>query len=431
MGMILVTIPMIIATVLNPVISFKSDRFRSRWGRRIPFILVTLPPLVGCLLGLGYGEGIAPFLRRSLGTLLAGASPAAVAVGVIGVLMVAFSFFNTFVNSVFWYLFNDVVPERFLARFMSMFRMVSLLSVSLYNFFVFPFAGAHAHGIFIGAAILYTAGFGLMCLKVKEGTYPPPPENVDGRQGVLSALKTFLKECHSHWHYRYLFLSFLFLAASGATLPFTLLFYKGTGLDLEQIGQIIGLGNLVNALVIFASGWLADRYHPVRIVIVGLLMNVFIVLPATCLWLFWHPSQHLAYLLWMVLSVVLAAPANALIGVCDPPMLMRMFPRDRYGQFCSANAMWRSLGAIIGGTLAGAFLDLLKRTTGISNEYAFIPVWQLAFHIPAVFCSLKLYRSWQQHGGDAAYVAPLPQASCASPAESSLLLMQEASPPPA
>ncbi len=36
-GLILGTIPGIVYTVLNPVISFRSDRFRSRWGRRNSF----------------------------------------------------------------------------------------------------------------------------------------------------------------------------------------------------------------------------------------------------------------------------------------------------------------------------------------------------------------------------------------------------------
>ena len=41
-GLILGTIPGFIYTVLNPIISFKSDRFRSRWGRRIPFIFFSI-----------------------------------------------------------------------------------------------------------------------------------------------------------------------------------------------------------------------------------------------------------------------------------------------------------------------------------------------------------------------------------------------------
>jgi hypothetical protein len=36
-------IPMLIGVVMTPIISFKSDRCRSRWGRRIPFMFSQFP----------------------------------------------------------------------------------------------------------------------------------------------------------------------------------------------------------------------------------------------------------------------------------------------------------------------------------------------------------------------------------------------------
>jgi Na+/melibiose symporter-like transporter len=42
--------------ILNPIISFKSDRLRSSWGRRIPFILFSAPPLVLSLIGLAFAD---------------------------------------------------------------------------------------------------------------------------------------------------------------------------------------------------------------------------------------------------------------------------------------------------------------------------------------------------------------------------------------
>ena len=75
-------------------------------------------------------------------------------------------------------------------------------------------------------------------------------------------------------------------------------------------------------------------------------------------------------------------PATAIVGVEDPPLLMRIFPRDRYGQFCSSNAMWASSGGILCGVLAGVFFDTLKHHVDPGKVYYFIPVWQLTFTIP-------------------------------------------------
>ncbi len=188
MGLILGTIPGIVYSLMNPVISFKSDRFRSRWGRRIPFILASLPFLVICLFGLAFGDQIGFWIHSKIGTTAITANR--VAIWTFGVFLVCFTFFNTFVTSVFWYLFNDVVPEHLLARFMSWFRIISLGAGSLYSFFVFPLAGTHATEIFVGAAILYGVGFTLMCFNVKEGLYPPPPPYVGGQVGPIAAIKT-------------------------------------------------------------------------------------------------------------------------------------------------------------------------------------------------------------------------------------------------
>ena len=167
-------------------------------------------------------------------------------------------------------------------------------------------------------------------------------------------------------------------------------------------------------LLIPFSGWLADRYHPVRVVIVGYLMNMLLAIPASMIWLFWHPSPHTAFWVWMVIGVGLAAPTAAVLGVQDPPLLMRIFPRSRYGQFCSANAMWRSIGGIVGGVLAGVSFDILKHHVSQDQVYHFIPVWQLIFTILSFVCLMKLYKSWKHYGGDTEYVPPIPGEVAAS-----------------
>lgn len=101
LGMIMTTIPMIINSVFNPVISFKSDRCRSRWGRRIPFILLTAPVTVLFLLGVGFADSIGIWLYKYVNEYTMGLSATQFAVVVIAFMMIIYSFFNTFVNSVF------------------------------------------------------------------------------------------------------------------------------------------------------------------------------------------------------------------------------------------------------------------------------------------------------------------------------------------
>jgi len=405
-GLILGTIPGIVYSILNPIISFRSDRFRSRWGRRIPFILGSLPFLVIFLVCLGFGDRIGMWLYGHLGFLLKGVSENFVVMLTLGALLVTFTFFNTFVTSTFWYLFNDVVPEHLLARFMSWFRVIGLASGSMYSFFIFPFSGTHSTEIFLSAALLYLVGFGLMCLFVKEGEYPPPPPYVDGQVGPIAAIKTYGKETHAFRHYWYMWLCSFIGSIGGGSGLFGLYFSLALGLNMHQIGRISGTVGLAVGLLTIGAGWLADRYHPIRVVLAGSLLGA-LISPIGLMWLFWHPPPNVVFMVSLGVGLCLSAPAQAMVGMGDPPMLMRIFPRSRYGQFCSTNAVWRAMGGIIGGGLAGIYLDIVAHFVGRERAYYYLPFWSMFFHLPGLFLLFRLYGSWKKHGGDDAYVAPV------------------------
>lgn len=403
----LTTIPWTMGMFLNPIISFRSDRFRSRWGRRIPFIVVSLPFLVICLVGLGFGDRIGQILHASGGGWLQGFSPQAVAIGVTALLLIVFTFFNSFVNSVFWYLFNDVVPEHLLARFMSWFRLVGLGSAAIYNFFIFQYAESHTAEIFTGAALLYLVGFGLMCLNVREGEYPPPPAYDKGQSGVIAAIKTYTRECHTLPHYWYQFLATATGSIAGGGVIFMTIFYQKLGLSNHDIGQLNSCVMISSAALIVGSGWLADRIHPIRVVMIGVAANLFIANPLMLIWIFWQPDPSTAYWTNIAIAIGVTGPIAALVGVWDPPLFMRLFPRSRYGQFCSANSIWRAVGSIIGSATIGTFLAVVRYFVGDDRAYFFLPAWQLLFNIPAAWMAWKLFSSWKRYGGDEAYMAPL------------------------
>ena len=65
-ALIMVTLPGILNRTICPWVSFKSDRHRGPLGRRIPFILYTLPFLTGFLLLLGFSEQIGRALHSIL-----------------------------------------------------------------------------------------------------------------------------------------------------------------------------------------------------------------------------------------------------------------------------------------------------------------------------------------------------------------------------
>lgn len=84
-------------------------------------------------------------------------------------------FGTTLLGSLFNALVNDVVPLELIGRFFGLFRIVSLGAGILYNGWLIDRVKTHAAEIFFGIGTLYLLGLLLLCFKVKEGEYPPPP----------------------------------------------------------------------------------------------------------------------------------------------------------------------------------------------------------------------------------------------------------------
>src|SRR5215210_3136046 len=209
MGILTGSLPAAIGLFLGPVISYKSDRHRGKWGRRIPFILLTTPITSLTMFGLA----ASPWLGTQLHTLLGSSAPDPTTCFLIvfGVCWTLFEFATIAANAIFGALVNDVVPQAVIGRFYGLFRALSLIAGMVFNWYIIGHAKDYYMCIFIGMGLLYGVGVTLMCLNVKEGGYPPPPpvEAVHGkRRGFLAATITYLHECFGHRYYLWYFAAF-------------------------------------------------------------------------------------------------------------------------------------------------------------------------------------------------------------------------------
>jgi maltose/moltooligosaccharide transporter len=401
------TLPYILNATVCPWVSFKSDRYRSRWGRRLPFIIRTAPFLALSLILIGYSTEIGGWMHHFFFSRSGTISVAAVTIGLVGLFVVSFQFFNMFVNSVFWYLFNDVVPQALMGRFLGLFRVVGGLAGMFFNFFIFRYAESHMKEIFLGAALLYFFGFGLMCLKIREGEYPPPPENIGGRKSLWSDVRTFMTECYGLKHYRVLFLAQIMLNLGiFACGSFNIFYLRDIGLDLAQIGKISGCGMALATVLTYPAGMLVDRFKPIRVMIAAVAGMTLIVTPLNFVFLFHNFSLAEAFYVYGAIWL-LWQTCSAINGAAGLPMLMQFYPKERFGQFCSASSLVVSVSLTLGGLAAGGLFDFLKRLYHGSNfYYRFIPVWSFTFMFIALCVLLIVYRNWRRHGGPDHYVPP-------------------------
>jgi maltose/moltooligosaccharide transporter len=406
MGLILTTSPGILNMTICPYVSFKSDRYRSKWGRRIPFIIWTMPFLCASLALMGLGDDLCGMLQRN-SEFLRSFAPATITIVLIAVFLIMFQFFNMFVGSVFWYLFNDVVPAQFLARFYGLFRIVGTGAGALYNFFIFRFAESYMREIFIGAAVLYFIGFGMTCLMIKEGEYPPIEGESENECRGIKGIKTFFKESFSHKFYWFMFLSTSFSAAAGAIGMFSIFFNKEMGLSLDQIGKISAISSIAMMAAMYLMAIFVDRWHPLRITVYGTVFGVFGSF-MSMVWIFVTLPSN--YFFWLNLgNVLIGTFLGALVSVAGLPALMRTFPQSRFGQFCSARAMMCSTFTVISGILAGLFIDLVSNLCHGSNyAYRFIFLWITVFSVVSAIFTVKSYLEWHRNGGDKHFHPPAP-----------------------
>jgi len=409
LGLIMTTIPNIMNSLINPMISVRSDRFRSKWGRRIPFLAGATPLLVFFLVLLGYVEPIGRWVQASV---LAGRfSETTVLIVMIGIFMVCFQFFNLFIVTAYYYLFNDVVPQAFLARFMALFRIVGGAAGAGFNFFLLKYATTHMQEIFLGAGVLYFIAFTMMCWKVKEGNYPPPPPYVGEKKGFGAALRTYVDECFTHRFYWFLFLANASVAMTWVTGSYGLLYQtQYLGFSFDFVGKVAAACGVISMILLYPAGILADRVRPVRVLLLVTCIQVCMA-PLSIAFAMMRPGMSMETVTWIYLGLsAIGLPLGTLYGAAELPTLMTLFPKSRYGQFCSANALVRSLALIVGGVACGVFLDEVKKLNAAPEYcYRFISVWNATFQACSAFFLFLLYREWKKLGGKDNFMPPLAQ----------------------
>ena len=151
------TLAMVMNACLNPVISYKSDRFRSRWGRAPTVHRPSRRHLsFFFLLAIPY----APEIFRALHSYailarLFSLSPVPALILVFGGLVLGFQTFHLFVGTTYYYLVPDVVPQQLLGRFYALFRIAGHLALITFNYFIFGFSQGHMKMIFGSIAVAY------------------------------------------------------------------------------------------------------------------------------------------------------------------------------------------------------------------------------------------------------------------------------------
>lgn len=388
-GIIMISFPNFTNIFLCPIVSYRSDRHRGKYGRRIPYLAMTTPFIVVGLIGLGFTPMLAKYLMGILGC-----SYNLMALLIFCLFWIVLDFGTTLASAIFNALATDVVPTEFLGRFFSMFRAVSLGCAFLFNGFVMGYSETHSLIIFIVLGILYGIGLLSICLKVKEGNYPPPEEDTSKEPSVNRAIKTYFRECFALPYYRWVIAASV--VAGFSVVPFniyTMFYAKSVNMDMDYYGKISAMICLVSFILSFFLGWFSDRFHPIR---TGMFS---IAIQTVILFIGGQIATTETVFAWLFLVQGISIMSyNTLMASYAP----RLFPKEYFAQFNSAMMLVNAIASVIGAPIAGKFLDLTN------NYYPHLFTIGGFFGLAGCFCFYMVYRGFKQYGGDKNYIAPDP-----------------------
>jgi MFS family permease len=389
-----------IAFFWYPIVGTQSDRHRGRLGRRRPFLLWCTPPVVLGLVLLGAAKPAGALLHRVFFALgWAGFTTAGCTIAWIGVCVVVFLLFNAYIVQVYACLIADVIPQEVMGKFTGIYRAVGAIGSLAFNRWALGCVEAYTLHVYVLIGLLYASAFFLIVWKVKEGEYPPPsPRTAGGRFGEI---KRYFKESFTHPFYLNFYCLNFFFWASLAPMSFVVFYatragqlgYAPTlGLTLREFGEVKGWTYVVQIPVFFVAGYFVDRYHPLRVAMLGLLLTS--VGYACCFWLI-HGQSSL--LLWWSMTQGAAAIFLGASASLAPLLL----PRDKYGQFVSANLMFAIVSLVISPPLYGLLYQAIR-------DYRYAFAFSGACTALTFVACVTLFIQWKKLGGDRYYSPPRP-----------------------
>jgi maltose/moltooligosaccharide transporter len=383
------SLPPFIGFFLFPIAGVQSDRHRGLLGRRRPFLLWCTAPVVLGLVLLGAAKPIGAFVYELLSTH-AGltVTMAGCTIVWIALCLIVFVVFNAYIVQVYSCLVVDVIPQKVLGTYYGLYRAVGALGNLAFNRYVFGWAETHTFHVYLLVALLYALAFYMIVWRVKEGDYPPPPPRAGGRLN-WRVIPNYFRECFSERLYVCYYFFTFFVWSAGVPLGFMVFFstragqpgYAATlGLTLEQFGEVKGWTFLVSIPIYFIAGPVIDKFHAMRLTLIGIMLVC-----ASYFCGFFLVQDEVSLLSWWCVNQCFMA--IYLVGVCVVAPIV--LPREKFGQFVSANVAFGYTGLMIMHPTVGWILEHLR-----NYRYIFILCGTLTA-LAAIACSL-LILEWQK-----------------------------------
>lgn len=300
--------------------SWKSDRTVSRFGRRIPFLMISAPVIVGTII-------LFPMFQY--------------AVALVALYMIKAIFMD--VKAATIPLLNiDCVPRHMLGRI----NAINATMVCVVSFLALRFGmglADHNHyaPYWVGAAILaITSLIGIYYIKE-----PPIRQKREGRFLPWSAMKVAWQDKRT-----ILLMAGVGLIQISATMcnAWIWLFAdKNLGVSRGELGAIMSWGIIVPFLISIPVGILIDRFRGIRMVAVYWVLSV-----TASLWLVFSANSPVT----LTIAAMIIAAMGPFYGAADIKVYREADPKD-VGSITSTNSCLRALIAGLASYASGLLIQ--------------------------------------------------------------------------
>jgi Na+/melibiose symporter-like transporter len=349
-ALLLSTIPALISLLLVPAIGLRSDRSRSRWGRRRPYLMVSAPLAAIAMLCVAAAPNVAAGAHALLGAWSPG--PQALEMACFCLFWTVFEAAAMTTVALFSGLVNDVMPRGLIGRFFAAFRIVGLSVAIVFNMSLFALADAWLFELLLTIALVFGLSIPVMCLMVREGRYPDPgaPIEPGAAHGRLLLAHAQLAQCCTERRTIWAFAAFMLAAVTfGPFNTFSQSYALDLGLSKAELGTLTASAYAVSIVIAFGIGWLADRFGAVPVAAATMALYCLIALGG------WLLVDGAAAFRCFYLAHVIVSGAYFTAAAAMP---MVLFPRAEFVRYNSSKDIMVALANIVVGTCLGPLLDL-------------------------------------------------------------------------
>jgi maltose/moltooligosaccharide transporter len=309
--------------VIQPIVGSVSDRTRTRWGRRRPFMLIFFPLSALFLV-------ITPVL---------GGLPSSTRLGAIIACIFLFTILFNIAYDPYRALMPDITPEKQRGRVNSHWSFIGVIGQAGIAFLPIPLAAK-----FVVAAVVMVVTALLTCWRTREPDAPQLSAAAHKKGGELRAAirgLTVMRQAAKG-----LLVFFLSGIGIGAVLPNLTLFVQAiTHCTDQEATMAFSILMISTAVGVLPAGMVADRIGPKKLLIISLAI---IGVASLC-------ALKVNTLAQVQLVLVLAGLGNAAMSAANYPMMTQIVPREEIGLYTGFVATMESLAqpltVVITGTL--------------------------------------------------------------------------------